>query len=89
MKVVIGWAKELEEKVETMDVEYKARIVELEAKEPVTAPEQCEARIEELKDASAMIILLLEDAQNLLEDVTTSWTAMEEIPDLVIIYEEV
>ena len=36
-----------------------------------------------------MIMLHLEDAQKLLNDVIATWTAMEEITDLVTIREEV
>lgn len=89
MKVIVGRAKEIEDKVEKMDAEYKAHIVELESREPVTPPEQREARIEELKNASATIMLHLEDAQKLLNDATTTWTMMEEIPNLVTIREQV
>lgn len=89
VKVIVGWAKNLEEKVEKMDAEYKARIMELESREPVAPPEQRKARIEELKTASAMIALWLEDVHKLLNDATTTWTAMEEIMDLVTIRKQV
>ena len=72
-----------------MDVEYKAHIVELEAKEPAMPLEQREARIKELKASSTSIALLLEDVQKILSDATATWTGMEEIPDLVTVYEEV
>ena len=72
-----------------MDVEYKARIAELEAREPAMPPEQCKARIEELKATLATIVLHLEDAKKLLDDATSTWTTMEEIPDLMTVREEV
>lgn len=72
-----------------MGVEYKARITELESKEPMTPLEQHEERIDELKVASTTIVLCLEDAQNLLNDVTATWTVMEEIPDSMTVCEEV
>ena len=39
IKFIVGRAEELEETVEKMDVEHKARIVELESREPATPPE--------------------------------------------------
>ena len=89
VKVIVGWAMELEEKVEKMDAEYKARIVELKAWEPVIPPEQRKARIEELKTASATIALWLIDAQKLLNNATATWTVMDQIPDLVIVHKQV
>ena len=44
-----------------IEEEYKACITELEAKELVTPLEQREARIIELKDFSATIVLRLKD----------------------------
>lgn len=58
---ITGRAKELEEKVVKIEEEYKARIVELEAKDPVTPPKQREARIIELQAFLAIIVLHLED----------------------------
>ena len=72
-----------------MDTKYKACIVELEFKDPVMPPEQHEARIQELKTTLETITLQLEDAKNLLKDATATWTAMEEIPDLVTFHEQV
>ena len=43
----------------------------------------------ELKVALDMITLRLEDTQKILNDVTATWTAMEEIPDLLTIHKEV
>lgn len=60
-----------------MDAKYKARIVELEAREPTTPPEQPEVRIKEIKAASTTITLRLGDAQKLLDDATATWTVME------------
>jgi hypothetical protein len=68
MKVIAGRAKELEEIVERMDVEHKSCIVDLESIELATPLEQCEVRIAELKNASATIVLRLEDAQKLLDN---------------------
>ena len=48
VKVIAGRAKELEEIVEKMDADYKARIVELESREPATLPEQRKDRLAEL-----------------------------------------
>lgn len=89
VKVVAEWAKVLKENVEMMDADYKARIVDLKARLPTTPPGQHEAILMELKATSATITLRLEDAQKLLEDVNATWTVMEEIPDLVMIHEQV
>lgn len=40
-----------------MDAEYKARIAKLEARDPVMPTEHREARIQELKTTSTMIVL--------------------------------
>ena len=80
-------AKDLEETVESMDADYKARITELEAWGSATTPEQCEERTKELKAFSATIALRLEDTQKLLDDTTSTWVAMEEIEDLVVVWE--
>ena len=72
-----------------MDEEYKPRIMEIEAKGPATPLKQHEVRIEELKAASTMIVFLLEDTQNLLDDATSAWSAIEEITDLMTVCEEV
>lgn len=68
-----------------MEEEYKARIVELEAKAPETPPKQHEARIAELRVFSTTIAIRLEDTQKLLEDTTSTWEAMEEIDELVAV----
>ena len=44
VKIIAARAKDLEETIERMDAEHKARIVELEAKAPRTPPEECEER---------------------------------------------
>ena len=49
MRAISRWAKELEEKVEMMDADYKSRIAELESKEPVMPLEQHEVKIKEIK----------------------------------------
>ena len=48
VNLMIRWSKQLEVKVVKIEEEYKAHIAELEAKEPMTPPEECEARIVEL-----------------------------------------
>ena len=75
--------------MEKIDAEYKARIMELESQEPSMPPEQHEARIAKLKNALATIALRLEDGHKLLDDATETWTLMEEIVDLVAVYEQV
>lgn len=89
VRVISRRARELEDKAKMMDVEYKARIVELEAREPTTPLEKHEVRIKELKVASNMIALHLEGTQEILDDATLTWTTMEEILDLVTIHREV
>lgn len=76
-------SQELEERVAKMEEEYKTRMVKLEAKEPVTPLEQCEAKLAELKAFSATIVFRLEVTQKLLKDTTSAWDAIEEIDDLV------
>ena len=51
--------------------------------------EKCKVRIKELKASSTMIMLYLEDTHKLLDDVTSMWTMMEKIPDLMIVLVEV
>ena len=48
-------------KIEKIEEEYKARIAELEAKETITPPKQCKARLTEMKAFSTTIALHLED----------------------------
>ena len=66
-----------------MNVENKACIIELEAKEPETPLEECEARVAELQGYATMIALGLAETQKLLDDATTTWTTMEDLDDLV------
>ena len=80
---ILGHVKELEQKVIKMEEEYKACIVDLEAKDPVTPPKEREARITELKGYAATIELRLAETQKLLDDTTTAWTNMEDLDDLV------
>ena len=80
------WAKELEKKVVKIEEEYKAHIAELKAKDPMTPPEQREARIAELQAFLATIALCLKDTQKLLEDTTSTWATIEEIDDLVVVH---
>ena len=89
VRSIAGRARELEERVEKMDEEYKDRITEIEAKELEMAPEQCEVGIEELKATFAMTVLHLEDTHKLLDDATSTWFVIEEILGLMIVHEDV
>lgn len=73
----------MEEIIEKMDVEHKARIAELEAKETETPPKEHEARVTELQGYATMIVLRIAETKKLLDDATTTWTTMEDIDDLV------
>lgn len=83
VKRITASAKDLEGKIEKMDVEHKAHIVELEAKELRTPPEEHEARVAKLQGYATMIALHLAETQKLLDEATTTWTTMEDIDDLV------
>ena len=89
IKLIVGQARKLEERVEKMEEEYKAHIMELEAKGPVMPSKQREARIEELKVTSATIVLCIDKIQKLLDEATSTWSTIEEISDLIIVCEEV
>ena len=45
LKIIVARAKDLEETIEKMDAEHKARIVELEVRTPVTPPVVREVRV--------------------------------------------
>ena len=89
VRVIANQAKVVEERVINMDEEYKAHIMEPETREPMMPPKQRDVRVEEHKATLAMIVLHLEDTQKLLDDTTYAWSTIEEIPDLMIVSEEV
>ena len=83
---IVGQGKELEQKFVKIEEEYKARIVELEAKELVTPPEEHEARLSKLKGFATPIELLLAKTQKLLDNTTSTWDTMEDLDNLVEAY---
>ena len=48
VKIIVAREKDLEETIEKMDTQHKARIVEFEARAPGTPPKECEAQVAEL-----------------------------------------
>ena len=66
-----------------MDAKHKDRIVELEAKEPETPPEERKARVAELQGYATTIALHLAETRKLMDNTTTTWTTMEDLDDLV------
>ena len=66
-----------------MDVEHQRRIVELEAFQPSTPPEESEARAVQLKAAAEQMEVQVTACQTLLEKTTAMWAQMEDIPAIV------
>lgn len=83
VKIIAAIAKDLEETIEEMDAERKARIVELEANALGTPSEECEERTQAFQAFSTTIVKHLEDAQKLLDETTNTWTIMNDIKDPV------
>lgn len=86
-KIIVARAKILEETIEKMDVEHKARIAKLQDKELGTPPTEHEARVFALQGYATMIALRLAEMRKLLNEATTTWTTMEDIDDLVEVRE--
>ena len=83
VKIIIARENNLEETIEKMDAEHKARITELEAKQPGTLPEEREARFVAVQSYATTIELHLDETQKLLDEGTSTWTTMEDIDALV------
>ena len=81
--IIVSKAKDLEDTIEKMDAEYKARIMELEAKPPWMPPIEKEARAQALKGYAGIVEAHIEEAQKLLNDAGEAWTHMEDIDNLV------
>ena len=76
VRIIVSKAKDLEDTIEKIDAEYKARIAELEAKLPGTPPAEKEARAQALKGYASIVEVYIEEAQELLNDVGEAWTNM-------------
>lgn len=66
-----------------MDAEHQRRIVELEACQPSTPPEEREARAVQLKAATEQMEIQVTTCQTLLEKTIAMWAQMEDIPAVV------
>lgn len=89
VKIIGARAKDLEETIEWMDAEHKARIAELEAKALGTPSEEREERSQALWAFSTTIAQRLEDAHKLLDETTSAWTTINDIEDLVNVREAI
>ena len=83
VKIIVSRAKDLEETIEKMDAENKARIAELEMRTPGTPLVEREARAQELRGYVEILEPRFAEAQQLLNDASQTWTDMEEIDGLV------
>ena len=73
----------MEETIEKMDVEHKARIAELEARVPGMPPKEHKSWVAELQDYATTIETRLAETQKLLDEATETWTTMEDIAGLI------
>ena len=87
VKIIVARAKDVEEIIEKMDVEHKARIAELEAIELGTPHEECEAQVTELHGYDTTIETSLAKTQKLLDQATETWTTMGDIDGLIEVCE--
>ena len=88
VKIIVSRAKDLEEKIEKMGAEHKARIIELEVRTLGVPPAKREARTQELKGYADMVEVHIEEAQKLINDASETWTNMEDIDGLVKVWEQ-
>lgn len=88
IRIIFSRAKDLEDTIEKINAEYKARIVELEAKPPGMPLAEKEARSQALKGYASIVEVCIEEAQKLLNNAGEAWTNMEDIDDLVKIWQQ-
>lgn len=81
--IIFSKAKDLEDTIEKIDAEYKACIVELDAKLPGMPRTKKEARAQAIKGHAGTVEAHIEEDQKLLNDAVEAWTNMEDIDDLV------
>ena len=63
LKIIVARAKDLEETIEKMDAEHKARITKMEARTPGTPPDVRAVRVEELKGYAKIVETRVTEAQ--------------------------
>ena len=82
VKMIVARAKDLEETIENMDAQHKARITELEARALGTPHEEHEARVLEMRNCATTIETRLVETHKLLDEATETWTTMDGIDGL-------
>lgn len=82
-KRIVAREKYLEETIEKMEVEHKARIAKLKARAPGTPLVEREAQVAYLKGCAATIETHSAETSKLLDEATETWTTMEEIDGLI------
>lgn len=71
-----------------MDIQHKARIAELEAKAPGTPLVEKEAQTQALRSYAGIVEVHIKEAQKLINDAGEAWMHMEDIDDLVKVWEQ-
>ena len=86
VKTIIAREKDLEQTIEKIEAEYKARIVELKARALGMPPAEHEAQVAELKGCAMTIDTRLVETPNLLDEAMQTWMTMDEIDGLIKVH---